>query len=159
MNIDVEQVKIDAFDLARRRDTNVACAISDQEGNVTLFKDRYFSLGSTIDPDTANLMAAQGTLEQVSVPARTLDSVLRDTPYSNQEIDLLTIDCEGHDLNVIHSIDLRIYRPKIILVETHKKEINAVVNSAVHQFMEAEGYSLFNWVGLTAFYHRVDFAI
>ena len=55
------------------------------------------------------------------------------------------------------SIDFK--KSKIILVETHKKEINAVVNSAVHQFMEAEGYSLFNWVGLTAFYHRVDFAI
>ncbi|MBZ0216201.1 MAG: FkbM family methyltransferase [Fimbriimonadaceae bacterium] len=66
-----------------------------------MFRDRYYSLGSTIDPQTAELMGSNIDLEQLSVRARTLNSILRDTPHADNEIDLLTIDCEGHDLNVL----------------------------------------------------------
>ncbi|MBZ0216200.1 MAG: hypothetical protein K8F25_06600 [Fimbriimonadaceae bacterium] len=56
-------------------------------------------------------------------------------------------------------IDLKVYRPEILLIETHMRALSDVIESPIYEFLEVEGYRLFNWVGLTAFYHRADFQV
>lgn len=52
---------------------------------------------------------------EISVPARTLKSILEEVRVD--EIDFLSLDVEGYELNVLKGMDLAIFRPKFILVE------------------------------------------
>lgn len=55
----------------------------------------------------------------VKVPTRTLTSILDECQVS--EIDLLSLDVEGFELNVLQGLDFNKYRPKYILLEARFK--------------------------------------
>jgi FkbM family methyltransferase len=59
------------------------------------------------------------------IKARTLENILNE--YApNKQIDLLSLDVEGYELNVLKGLNLQKYRPKYMLIEiynTHYKEI------------------------------------
>jgi len=107
INIDLDTLKIDAFHLARPDDTNIAMAVSDTTKMVTVFNDGLYGLGSTIDKTTAR-QTQKPHNESISlskeVPADTLDNIIEKTTYKNRQIDLLSIDAEGHDFNVLKSL-------------------------------------------------------
>lgn len=56
---------------------------------------------------------------EVKVPTRTITSLLDECQV--QEIDLLSLDVEGFELNVLKGLDFNKYRPKHILVEARFK--------------------------------------
>jgi FkbM family methyltransferase len=56
----------------------------------------------------------------VSVPARTLASILDEIISCPFEIDFFSLDVEGYELNVLRGINLSKYKPKYILVETKR---------------------------------------
>jgi FkbM family methyltransferase len=56
-----------------------------------------------------------GSTEIIKVPSKTLNSVLHENNVKN--VDYLSIDTEGHEFNVIQSLDLEKYKVKIISVE------------------------------------------
>jgi FkbM family methyltransferase len=65
-------------------------------------------------------MEIQGYVQEpfeITVPARTLTSILDEVEA--QDIDLLSLDVEGYELNVLHGLDLRRYPPAYILVEAN----------------------------------------
>lgn len=66
---------------------------------------------------------------EISVQVRPLGDIAREFEFEN--IDLLCIDSEGHDLEVLHGLDLKIVRPSMILVETvqNEKEIKKLLLS------------------------------
>jgi FkbM family methyltransferase len=54
----------------------------------------------------------------VRVPARTLTSVLEEA--NAPRIDLLSLDVEGYELKVPKGLDLRRYRPRVVVVEFYE---------------------------------------
>ena len=60
-------------------------------------------------------------------------------------IDVLCIDVEGHEIDVIKGFDIKKYKPKIVIVEFLDKsisklevknlDINHVLNSEIYSFM------------------------
>lgn len=57
----------------------------------------------------------------ISVPARTLSDVLK--AHGINQIDLLSLDVEGYEVNVLGGINFNLHAPKHILVETrHNKK-------------------------------------
>lgn len=63
---------------------------------------------------------------EVKVPTRTLTSILDECQV--QDIDLLSLDVEGFELNVLKGLDFNKYRPKHILVEARfKPEIDEYI--------------------------------
>jgi len=77
----------------------------------------------------------QTVLREIQVPCRTLTSVVRD--YLPQGLDLLVIDAEGHEPQIIRSIDFTAVRPKAVFFESH--HIMDQLPGLVSIF-EAEGY-------------------
>lgn len=57
---------------------------------------------------------------EVKVPTRTLTSILDECNVN--EIDLFSLDVEGHELNVLKGLDFNRYRPKYMLIEARFKE-------------------------------------
>jgi FkbM family methyltransferase len=60
------------------------------------------------------------------ISVRTLTSILDEV--QPKEIDFLSLDVEGYELNVLMGIDFEKYKPKVIVVECHDDSINLIDN-------------------------------
>jgi FkbM family methyltransferase len=146
INIDLEAEKIYCFDLARPKDINIVSAISDKNELVTIYKNREFSLETTINKEIGESLDA---FYQSTITTQTLNQIIRNTPYKNKQFDLLSIDCEGNDFSVLKSIDLNTYIPKIIIIETHLRKIESICNSDIYNYLTSNGYALKSWIHLS----------
>jgi len=81
----------------------------------------------------------------IEVPARTLDEVLTDAGAPHG-FDFLSVDVEGHELEVLGGFDFARWRPRLILLEDH------VGNLARHRFLKAAGYRLIRRVENNGWY-------
>ena len=81
----------------------------------------------------------------IAVQTRTLDSVL-DEAQAPQPIDLLSVDVEGHELEVLGGFNFQRWQPLLILVEDH------VGNLRTHFFLKARGYRLIRRLGNNGWY-------
>lgn len=147
LNVDVDPEKIFCFRLARPKDENIVAAVSDRAGTGRAYTDRRFSLGTTIESGSAGK-----DWSARDVTTRTLSEILDDSRYRDLQIDVLSVDAEGHDLQVLKGLDFDRYRPRIILVEFHASSLDDVVKSKIHELLAGNAYELINWVGPTLIY-------
>lgn len=69
---------------------------------------------------------------EVKVSARTLTSILEECQVN--EIDFLSLDVEGFELNVLQGLDFNKYKPKYMLIETRfKDEIEEYISELYFQ--------------------------
>ena len=81
----------------------------------------------------------------------TLDSITKNSPYSNKKINLLSIDVEGNELNVLKGFDLKKYYPEVIVIEYldlkmkklefYNQDINRIINSEIYKYLKNIGFS------------------
>jgi FkbM family methyltransferase len=91
-------------------------------------------------------MAPGAELQSViAVPVRTLDDILTEA-NAPSPIDFLSIDVEGHELEVLHGFDFARWRPRLIMIEDH------VSGLAKHWYLQSGGYRLIRRVGNNGWY-------
>lgn len=88
------------------------------------------------------------------IRTRRLSTVL-DECKIDHPIDLMSIDVEGHELDVLQSNDWATYRPRVLLVEILAFDLSRPDANAVHNFMLERGYALFAKTYNTVFYKNV----
>ncbi|MFL9934712.1 FkbM family methyltransferase [Paraburkholderia sp. RL18-103-BIB-C] len=154
INIDMDPVKIEAFKLARSGDTNVCAAISNEKATRQAYIFSAYGLTSTIEPGEV-ARRAETPVSVRNVETTTLNDVLANSCYSAREIDLLSIDAEGHDYQVLRSIDINKYRPKIVIVESTLMLINDIMKSAIYRYLVDHDYRLVGWTHLSLIF-RLD---
>jgi FkbM family methyltransferase len=71
---------------------------------------------------------------KVRVPLRTLDSMLAESGLT--QIDFLSIDVEGLELDVLLGFDLKKWKPRLIFIE------DTFENYSKHKYLVARGYKL-----------------
>jgi hypothetical protein len=64
--------------------------------------------------------------------------------YKNTKIDFLDIDVEGADLKVLEGLSFDKFKPELVCVEIHAKEIK---QSDIYKFMANKNYELL-WSGV-----------
>jgi FkbM family methyltransferase len=152
INIDANPRLIEQFKKVRRRDVAVCAAISDQEHDI-LFHEFEDELVSTVSqevlPEWESKWKKRGDR---MVRTRTLGSVLAETLPPQTEIDLLSVDVEGHDLNVLRSVDLDVFRPKLIVVEMHHFQLHLVQENPVACYLEAQGFRQIGYDTLNGYF-------
>lgn len=97
----------------RPRDLTLQLAIADKAGTADFLSKGSFS-GLA---DRHHLWGWEG--ERITVETRTLADVLVEHLPAGQSLDILDVDCEGHDLIVLQSNDWSRFRPRVILAEWH----------------------------------------
>jgi FkbM family methyltransferase len=146
LNVDPTPGSMRLFDALRPGDANVEAAVSDEPGTVVLHSWGLHA-ENTIAPE--QLRAAEQALgpapERVEVPARTLTEILDASPLRDAEIDLLTVDAEGHDLAVLRSLDWGRYRPRIVIVESFRRDLESLLVSPRYVFLREQGYRMAAW--------------
>ena len=125
----------------RKRDINLNLAVSTMDGNMQ-FNIHDAMSGIMYD---SYILTGKETGEAVIVNTRPLSAILDEYLPKKKEIDFFSIDCEGHDLEVIKSNNWDKYRPKIVLVEDH----NLSLNSEINRQMRDLGYKYYIRMNIT----------
>jgi len=139
INIDIEEEKILLFKILRPEDVNICCPISNISKLVEVKKLGNFNVGSYIKNIKIN------EFKKNYKKTKTLNEILLSTRYKNNEIDLLNIDVEGNDFDVLKSINLKKYNPKIIIIESHLSDINKIQSSSIYKYLIKLNYKLRSW--------------
>lgn len=71
----------------------------------------------------------------IDVPVRTLDSILEEA-QAPIGFAFLSIDVEGHEIEVLRGLTLSHWRPRLVMLEDH------VADLAKHRFMTSAGYRI-----------------
>jgi FkbM family methyltransferase len=94
--------------------------------------------------------------ELINVLTQTLDSVLSENNIT-PGFELLSIDVEGHEIELFKCFNLQHWKPKLILLEDH------VINHLKHNYMLLNGYQFLLRTGLNSWYvenkSKYDFSI
>ena len=143
VNIDTSEFSIDLFNHMRPKDLNYNCAISNRNEIIKLFYQKELSQLSTTVSDQAKTVF-QGNIKEKEIQAFTLDEILNKGKFKNNKIDFLDIDVEGADLKVLEGLSFDIYKPELVCVEIHAKEIK---RSDIYNFLVNKNYELF-WSGV-----------
>lgn len=90
------------------------------------------------------------------IKSDTLNSIIEKSPYRDKKIDFVSIDVEGHEIEVIKGFNLKKYRPSIIVIEyldmsLEKIEIKNfnlenIINSEIYKLMIENEYHMVNWL-------------
>ena len=82
----------------------------------------------------------------IDTPAKTLESIIDNNEYKN--IDFLSLDVEGYELEVLKGLNLDKYRPKYMLIEIYSKDYDEMI-----KFLISKKYKLLsNFSG----YNKID---
>src|SRR5262249_18007240 len=123
-----------ASDLCSARSAKVfAVACSSPENAGRRMKLHVAGALSALDRD--RMAPGAQPARPIELPARTHDAVLLEA-CAPRQLDFLSIDVEGHELEVLSGFDLARWRPRLVLLEDH------VGNLKKHRFLRAAGYRL-----------------
>ena len=149
INIDLDFSSIDMFNYFRPKDDNIMTALSNTKGQT----DLYF-FHNRAPKNTISKSRGKGAKSIKKIEINTLDNIIKNSKFKIKDIDFLSIDVEGNELNVLRGLNFKKYRPKIILIEFIKPEIKEfyqhnikdIEKSNIYKFMISKKYKLVNWI-------------
>jgi FkbM family methyltransferase len=109
--------------------------ISDRSDTLLPFYLTPQKATSSANPGWAHATAEGGNVKTVSVPAITLDDLL--ARESIDQLDLMSMDVEGHEPQALAGFSIDRLRPKVVVVEAHGDGRQAILD-----YFTAHGYSL-----------------
>jgi FkbM family methyltransferase len=137
----------------RPGDIAVEAAITSTPGDTVTLHEIAGTGLSTLDRGiSAGHEAAGWDVTDVVVPTRTLDSVLEEAGWEGSDIHFMTVDTEGSEAVVLRSIDLRRWRPWVLVIEATRPGTVAPAHEAWEPIVLEAGYRFCLFDGLSRFY-------
>ena len=160
INIDATPGSMRAFKLIRRRDANIEAAISCSDRELVFYYWGVPHVLNTLSASRAELWKKSLGKEprQIRVSTVRLDAVLDQHVPGGQNISFLSVDTEGHELEVLQSNDWERYRPELVLVEGNEERFEHLLKSETTRYMHGVRYCLYSWIGPSAVYRNGDLA-
>ena len=153
INIDLDDENIDLFNSYRKKDVNIATAVSDKEGEEDLYFYHSKSALNTISKQNAEFQKAKVSIIR-KIKTQTINKIIENSQYKDKKIDFLSIDVEGSELIILKNFDFKKYSPKVIVVEyldlSLKKleiknlNIDNIIKSDIYKLIISKNYTLAN---------------
>lgn len=153
INIDLDEENIDLFNSYRKKDVNLATAVSDKEGETDLYFYHNKSALNTISKENADFQKAKVSAIK-KIKTQTINKIIENSQFKDRKIDFLSVDVEGSELAILKNFDFTKYSPKVIVVEyldlsLNKLEIknlniNNIIKSEIYNLIESKNYTLAN---------------
>ncbi len=154
INIDIDKKSIQLFDLFRKKDLNINLAVSSKKTELEYINYHEKSPINAIK--TSQNRHFQSLEKTKKIKSDTLDSIIENSQFKDKKIDFVSIDVEGHEIEVIKGFNLKKYKPSIIVIEyldTSLKKIEIknfnlqnIINSEIYKLMIKNDYHMVNWL-------------
>lgn len=153
INVDLDKDNIDLFNASRSKDNNFNKALSSDVNDVDLYFYHKKSPINTINKRTSEFQKSKvSSIKKIKTD--TLDNIILNTKYKNSSFDLLSIDVEGHELEVLKGFNLVKFSPNVIVVEyldlnVSKLEIKNlsiedILDTEIYKYLISKNYILVN---------------
>jgi len=149
LNVDLSFESIEAFKDTRPKDINLVAAISNiNPAEVEFYEFGLSSVYNTLDREAAlETEKKHGIKPKIKkIQAMSLSHLFETYLPEKQEISLLSIDTEGHDLEVLKSNNWDKYKPKAIVVELQETDVRTLIHHEIVLFLEEKGYKIYSWM-------------
>lgn len=139
INIDLNQTSIDMFNILRPKDKNICAIVDFQNKKRKVYIENLFSPLNTISKKFSKNLSNKKIYLKTS--KKFSDLVKR-------QFDFLNIDIEGMDFKVLKSINLKLYKPKMICIEIfgHKNFLK------VKEYLKKKNYTYIKKIGPSYFF-------
>ena len=120
MNIDLNQLTIDLFNFARPNDINICTAISSKVSKKKLYFLGALDPKNTLDLNHKKWLNKHFNISNKDIKAKVIKTKkLGDilNKYKFYNIDFMNIDIEGHEIEVIKTLDFNRFKIKVICIE------------------------------------------
>lgn len=149
INIDIDFNTIDSFNFFRKKDYNIQIGVSDKADEVDLFFFHNRAAKNTLSRE--NGINAK---EIRKIKTNTLNHIIENSKFKNKFIDYISIDVEGHELEVLKGFDFKNYRPSLVVLELIDLDINEffyqkidnILQSNIYEYMLIQNYKMINWI-------------
>lgn len=147
INIDLNPVSVELFNFARPNDFNVNAAVS----NSNKKKIKYYSKNIVNTLSTTSKFAAKTAYlkgyDTRKANCKKLNYIISNSKFKNKKINFLNIDTEKTELDVLRSLNLKKYKPKLICVEIHHdnqslKNNNKLKSHPVYLYLRKKRYKI-----------------
>ena len=129
------------FNILRRNDYNFNYAISSsKKKELKLFYEKNSSGVKTTVIKFRDITLKNYRYKKVKVS--TFDNLIKKTTFYKKKIDFLNIDCEGSDYNVLKSVNIKIYKPRIICIEINVLLKESLKKSSIYKYLIRNNYKL-----------------
>jgi FkbM family methyltransferase len=98
---------------------------------------------------------SNSTSADLQIECVNIRQLVNDHLPSGQQVDLLSIDCEGMDVDVIRSFPFDLVRPRVVIIE----DFDYSDKSEIHQLMEASGYKFVSYAKISKIFTDNQYAI
>ena len=158
INIDAMPNSMSLFNKIRPRDTNLEIPLSDKKQKLKYYMFNEPALNG-FSKELAEKRAGEDSYKIISekdMETSTLEEILEKYLPSGQEIDFISIDVEGLDLQVLKSNNWERFRPKFVLVEIFGSSIHDVTNLKEYKYLKGFEYEIFAKTVNTVIFRRED---
>lgn len=133
INIDLNPTTIDLFNILRKKDKNILATLSNKNNKeVEIYFEHNFSPINSLHFKNFNSKEKNYTKKKTHT---TLFANL-----VNEQFDFLNIDCEGEDFNILQTINLNKFIPKLICIEINSDEKN--YGNKVYDYLKEYDYKI-----------------
>jgi FkbM family methyltransferase len=153
INVDANPGTKALFDKCRPKDINIEVGVSNKEVYLEYFSFKESAL-NTFSSELANTYIELGweLKEKIIVQTIPLVNIFETHLKSGTEIDLLTMDIEGYELEALKSNNWSRFRPKLLLIEILDFELENFTENSIYQYLKKTGYNLIAKTKNTVFF-------
>ena len=146
INIEPDPDLFKLFEKYRKNDINLNIGISDKPGELLFYIMSSQTMNTFSMQEAEDLVLNHGFVitNKVKVPVDTISNVVEE--YLNGiNVDILSIDVEGLELQILESIDFTVFSPIVICAETISYSTRGlgVKDVALIKFLENKGYMVY----------------
>ena len=98
-----------------------------------------------------NFDSVNPEITQITVPQKTLNTIIQTEIQNLTKIDIISLDIEGGELNCLYGLDLEKYNPYVLVIE------NITNDLTIKNYLETFGYKLDKQIQYNQFYLSKDY--
>lgn len=159
INIDAMPGSMSLFEKHRPRDINIEKAIAEKQEKLPfyIFNEPALNTFDKTNVQKYLLNSNYKIIEKRELEAVPLGLLLENYLPEDKQIDFISIDVEGYDLQVLKSNNWIKFKPLVVLVESLEMEsINEFQKSEIYNFLISRGYLFFAKTVNTCFFKLIN---
>ena len=161
INIDLNPLTIELFNFMRPKDININIGISDSDDEKKLYFIDELNTQNTLDENQLLFLKEHHKIKEEEIikkriKTKKLDNILNEQKFD--EIDFMNIDIEGHELDVIKTIDFKKIKVRYICLEMiNHNELSIKNSEKIKNILSVNNFNMIKKFGFNYIFENKAF--